>query len=339
MLAWLLVGFILVLQLRLMLGVPLPMEYWIKQLVILVLLIGYYYANEKIFVPRLLHKQKLAGFISLHVCIITLFQVLGRLADVLLLIREKLLQAIFERTHLQINIGHWSSLDATLLLTTCVVAGISTCVALVQIWQSNLRVNEQIMKKQVEAELALLKAQIHPHFFFNTLNNIYALSFDNVDSSRSSLYKLSRMMRYLLYETPNYQTSLKKEIEFVRDYIELMSLRMTDSMHISFESPEEVADKSIVPMILLPFIENAFKHGVSSLKDGEIVVRILQQEEGLHLYVQNRIFKDKSTRVEDGGIGLTNTMRRLNMLYPQRHHLHYGRTENERYIVELDLQL
>lgn len=339
LLAWQLVAFIMIIQLRLILGVPLPIELTLKQIGLFILLIAYYYTNEKVFVPRLLYKEKLPAFIVLHLGIIAGFQVLGRLVDFFFHTKEKMIKLLLDTQQLKLNIDSWTSLDATLLLTSFVVAGVSTCIALVQIWQNNLRANEQIRKKQVDAELALLKAQIHPHFFFNTLNNIYSLSFDDIDNSRASLYKLSRMMRYLLYETPNNQTTLSREVEFVRDYIELMSLRMTETMCIQLEVPEQLVEKPVAPMILLPFIENAFKHGVSSLMQGKIVVRIVQQGNRLQLYVQNYIFKDKSVRIEDGGIGLTNTERRLEMLYPNRHQLHYGRTEHDSYIVELELEL
>lgn len=339
LLAWQLVAFIMIIQLRLILGVPLPIELTLKQVGLFILLIVYYYANEKFFVPRLLYKEKLPAFIALHLGIITCFQVLGRVVDFFFHTKEKMIKLLLDTQKLKLNIDSWTNLDATLLLTSFVVAGVSTCIALVQIWQNNLRASELIRKKQVDAELALLKAQIHPHFFFNTLNNIYSLSFDDIDNSRASLYKLSRMMRYLLYETPNNQTTLSREIEFVRDYIELMGLRMTETMRIELEVPEQLVEKPVAPMILLPFIENAFKHGVSSLMQGEIIVRITQQGNHLKLYVQNHIFKDKGVRIEDGGIGLTNTERRLEMLYPGRHQLRYGRNEQDSYIVELELEL
>lgn len=336
--AWLLVGFILIVQLRVILGISLPTGFYIKQTVLLSLLIVYFYTNERIFVPCLLYKQKQAAFFTLHLGTIAFLQVIGRILDMIFNLREEIIKAIFKVTHIELNPKFLVNLDATLLLTSFVVAGISTCIALIQHWQTNMRTSEQIRKKQLDAELALLKAQIHPHFFFNTLNNIYALSYDNVESSRTSLYKLSRMMRYLLYETPNNLTKLSKEIGFVKDYIELMSLRMTDSMHIQFAVPETIAEKSIAPMILLPFIENAFKHGVSSLRNGSIIIRINQDENLLSLYVENQIFKEQ-TKIEDGGIGLTNTERRLQMTYPDQHRLQYGRTENDSYIVQLELTL
>ncbi|QEC42871.1 sensor histidine kinase [Pseudobacter ginsenosidimutans] len=336
---WMLVGFIMILQLRMVLGVSLPAGFYAKQAIMLSLLIIYFYINECIIVRRLLYKQKLAGFFTLHLGIIASLQVTGRILDIIFNLRHEIIKAIFKVTHVELNPKYWGNLDATLLLTSIVVAGISTCIALIQHWQFNLRASEEIRKKQLDAELALLKAQIHPHFFFNTLNNIYALSYDNAESSRTSLYKLSRMMRYLLYETPNNLTRLSKEIGFVKDYIELMSLRMSDSMNIRFEVPETVSERSIAPMILLPFIENAFKHGVSSLRNGSIIIRISQDENILKLYVENQIFKEHSVKIEDGGIGLNNTERRLQMTYPDQHRLQYGKTENGSYIVQLELML
>lgn len=338
-LAWMLVGYILIMQLSLVLGLSLPVAYYFKQSVLLSFLIAYFYCNEKIFVPKLFYKANRVSFFTLHIGVITFLQLTGKAIDAVFDLRDKMLAAIAATTNVRINLKNWWNLDATLLLTSIVVAGISTCIALVQLWQSDLRKSEAMRKKQLDAELALLKAQIHPHFFFNTLNNIYALSYDNVESSRTSLYKLSRMMRYLLYETPNNQTMLSKEIGFVKDYIELMSLRMTDSMDIRFEVPETVTEKMIAPMMLLPFIENAFKHGVSSFRDGFITIRISQNNDTLMLYVENQIFKDHNTKIEDGGIGLTNTERRLKMTYPTQHTLQYGRTENGSYIVELELTL
>jgi sensor histidine kinase YesM len=330
--AWFLVGFILILQLRMILGVALPANFYVKQSIMLTLLIVYFYTNARIFVPRLLYKQQLATFFILHIGIIAFLQIAGRIFEMIFNLRHEIVKAIFKATSVSLDLDYWDHLDATLLLTSIVVAGISTCITLIQHWQTSLRTSEQIRKKQLDAELALLKAQIHPHFFFNTLNNIYALSYDNVESSRTSLYKLSRMMRYLLYETPNNLTKLSKEIGFVKDYIELMSLRMTDSMDICFEVPETITEKTIAPMILLPFIENAFK------RNGSIIIRINQDENLLTLFVENQIFKEQ-TKIEDGGIGLTNTERRLQMTYPDQHRLQYGRTENDSYIVQLELTL
>src|SRR5690606_41040104 len=113
-------------------------------------------------------------------------------------------------------------------------------------------------KAKIGSELSFLKAQINPHFFFNTLNNIYALTYVDVETSRSALHKLSRMMRYLLYDTQAGITPLSQELSFVKDYIELMKLRLNETTKVVFKEPDLKENIQIPPMLFLPYIENAF---------------------------------------------------------------------------------
>jgi two-component system LytT family sensor kinase len=229
-------------------------------------------------------------------------------------------------------------LDTTLLLTASLLVGLSTSISITQLWQKDLLQRQQLVQKQLDSELSFLKAQIHPHFFFNTLNNIYSLTFIDIESSRASLHKLSRMMRYLLYETQNDRTSLKREIDFVKDYIELMQLRVNGHTTVKFEEPRVITEKSIAPMILLPFVENAFKHGVHSVKESRILVKIRQDCNLLTLEVENTFFGQREQEIDDGGIGLSNTKRRLELIYADQYRLHYG-PDQGKYSVHLELQL
>jgi two-component system LytT family sensor kinase len=229
-------------------------------------------------------------------------------------------------------------LDATLLLTACLLVGFSTSISITRIWQKDLLRSQQLVQKQLDSELSFLKAQIHPHFFFNTLNNIYSLTFIDVESSRASLHKLSRMMRYLLYETENDRTSLQREIDFVKDYIELMQLRVNKHTTVEFEEPLIVTEKAIAPMILLPFVENAFKHGVHSVKESRILIKIRQDSDLLVLEVENTLFPRREQGIDDGGIGLSNTRRRLELIYAKQYRLHCG-PDNDKYSVHLELEL
>jgi len=145
-------------------------------------------------------------------------------------------------------------------------------------------------------------------------------------------------MRYLLYETQNDRTSLQREIAFVKDYIELMQLRVNRITTVKFEEPGIIAEKSIAPMILLPFVENAFKHGIHSVKQSLILVKIRQEEDLLILEVENTLFDRREQEIDDGGIGLSNTMRRLDLIYAKQYKLHYGPGE-ESYSVRLELEL
>ena len=339
-LAWLLAVLMPGIQVGNILGTSLPPAYWIRQFILLCLLIPYFYGNLKFLTPTFLLNHKRGRFMLIHLGIIVSLQVVNGVIDALIDVRGAMIRTISQSLSIDLSGNKWLLADFNLFLTSVVVAGISTSLVVVQEWRVNLNISKQIKEKQVAAELALLKAQIHPHFFFNTLNNIYSLSYEKVEDARTSIYKLSRMMRYLLYETPNNLTSLGKEINFVKDYMELMKLRMTDSMVIHFEVPPTVVEYPISPMILLPFIENAFKHGVSSLVDGTIVVRITQVDRRISLYVENTIIKeDVNSPMEAGGIGLTNTKRRLQMLYPHSHTLRHGRSDDNSYIVELDILL
>ena len=311
------------------------------------LLIGLYYFNARVLVPRLLHRQKLVKFFFVHIIIAVLFQIgnklLNRWVNVMDIVEKAIEDKFQGKFH--ITLGNWS-VDTTLLLTSCLLVGISTSIAVVQIWQKDLLKNQQLQlrsqqlqKQQLDSELSFLKAQMHPHFFFNTLNNIYSLTYTDVENSRVSLHKLSRMMRYLLYETQTDYTSLHKEIDFVKDYIELMQLRLNGNTSIQFEEPAIITEKSIAPMMLLPFVENAFKHGVSSILNGRILVKIEQVEHMLIFEVENTYFANRKIDIDDGGIGLANTKRRLDLIYPENHQLIYGRKDEDKYLVHLELSL
>jgi len=335
---WAFMGFIYVGHIPL-LGFHFPKEYWIKQSVVFVLLIGLYYWNERVLVPRLLYRQKLAQFVFLHVVIVALLYTGAMVYDESVHLSERIIQTIenqFDgKMHININ---GIKIDSTLLLASCLLIGISTSISITRMWQKDLLESQQLLQKQLDSELSFLKAQIHPHFFFNTLNNIYSLTFIDVESSRASLHKLSRMMRYLIYETQNDRTSLLREIDFVKDYIELMQLRVNEHTSVQYEEPAIITEKAIAPMMLLPFVENAFKHGASSTMKSEIKVRVQQESNLLIFEVENTLFPHRGYAIDDGGIGLTNTQRRLELIYAKRYQLQYGPAE-EKYHVRLELEL
>lgn len=303
------------------------------------LLMGLYYLNSGVLVPRLLYRQKAAKFTLLHIAIITLLLSGSFIYDGWAHLPEGIAKSINDKFvgKLQIKLNGLK-LDTTLLLTSCLLVGLSTSVSINRIWQRDLLKSQQLVQKQLDSELSFLKAQIHPHFFFNTLNNIYSLTFIDVESSRAALHKLSRMMRYLLYETQNDRTSLQREIDFVKDYIQLMQLRVNGHTTVKFEEPPFITEKAIAPMILLPFVENAFKHGIHSVKESRILVKIRQDSDLLILEVENTLFPRREQGIDDGGIGLSNTRRRLDLIYAEQYQLHCGPDE-DKYSVRLELEL
>lgn len=129
-------------------------------------------------------------------------------------------------------------------------------------------------------------------------------------------------MRYVLYETRNDFTTLKKEVTFIEDYIKLMQLRLTEHVQVIFEKPPHLNNVQLAPMLLLPFVENAFKHGISTIHPSYIYISINQNDRFLQIEIRNSVFAEKTGHLEESnGIGLINTQRRLNLLYPMKHEL------------------
>lgn len=322
LLLWVLLGTTLLLFHPLSWRVVLPPEFWIKQGILFCLLVLVFYLNANLLVPRLLFRDKIWPFILVVAGISVGLMLLVQMIDLWLNLPELMYRAFRPEGDdpPPLSRSHW--FNPFLLLVSLLVIGISTSIKTVQKWQKDSQIRLDLERQKISSELSFLKAQINPHFFFNTLNNIYALTLSNVELSRKALHKLSRMMRYVLYETQKDTTLLSQEIAFLQDYIELMQLRLSDKVQVCFEPPKPVKEVSIAPMLLLPFVENAFKHGVSALHPSHIFISIRQQGPELQIEVRNSIFTKQPMVVEEShGIGLTNTRRRLDLLYPGRYTL------------------
>ncbi|MEA5138315.1 sensor histidine kinase [Arcicella rigui] len=174
---------------------------------------------------------------------------------------------------------------------------------------------KQTEKEKLNAELSYLKAQINPHFLFNTLNSIYALAIEKSDKTPEAVVKLSGMMRYVLSESSNEYVSLEKEISYIRSYIDLQSIRFEDTINLSFSISGTTFGKKIAPLILIPFIENAFKHGINAEEDSVIKIDISIVENMLKLYVFNNKVSIHLSEESKSGVGILNTSNRLQLLY------------------------
>ncbi|MGX5691371.1 sensor histidine kinase [Arcticibacter tournemirensis] len=317
---WLLFGLLLLLYLPSTWGVRLPAEFWIKQTEIFVLLTTAYYLNSIIIVPRVLLKNHILGFILLVILLSAGITLIVQLSERALLLPELMDKTLRKPGS---NRPVHPPFDIFILMVSFLILGISTSVTAIQKSQQEARKRQLLEQEKVSSELSYLRAQINPHFFFNTLNNIYALTHIDVESSRQALHKLSRMMRYLLYETQSQSALLSKEISFIVDYIELMKLRLTDKVTVQFNAPSLANDPQIAPMLLLPFVENAFKHGVSALQPGYINIDINVNARILKLDIRNTVYSERSVVLEEesSGIGMNNTRRRLDLLYPGKYTL------------------
>ena len=194
----------------------------------------------------------------------------------------------------------------------------------------------ELEKENLEQQLEYLRYQINPHFFMNTLNNIHALIDIDPAKAQETVLELSKMMRYVLYEGDRQVVPLTKEIAFVRTYVKLMQLRYTDKVRITLDLPAEVPDRFIPPMILISFIENAFKHGVSYQHASFIEVKLAVEGNALRFECRNS--KAEKPNEEKGGVGLANVRKRLDLLFNTRYTLNIH-DEADVYTVELNLPL
>ena len=172
---------------------------------------------------------------------------------------------------------------------------------------------KELQKENLEQQLEYLKYQINPHFFMNTLNNIHALVDIDPEKAKDTILELSKMMRFILYEGDKNGVPLTREFDFIHHYLTLMRLRYTDKVDIQVELPEEIPDKTVPPLMLVSFIENAFKHGVSYQQQSFIHIKVNIEHGQLHFICQNS--KADIPNQEKGGVGLTNVQKRLCLLY------------------------
>lgn len=178
----------------------------------------------------------------------------------------------------------------------------------------------QVENDQLQAELRQLKAQIQPHFLFNTLNSIYALAIRNDPRTADTIVKLSEFMRYIIRDAHRDNVSLTKEINYIANYIDLQKARLRDAVLVDYSLEGEVNTLQIAPLLLFSFIENAFKYGVSPDEESRIVIQLRIQTTGLSLYVANNKVQVSSLE-KSTGVGLQNARERLRLLYPDAHQL------------------
>jgi len=184
---------------------------------------------------------------------------------------------------------------------------------------------KEIEKEKLNSELIFLKNQISPHFFFNTLNNIYSLIQIDTDDAQKATLQLSKLMRYLLYESEQGNTLLSREIEFMKSYIDLMKLRLSEKVIVDVDFQSEYTDIVVPPLLFIPFIENAFKHGVSYHEFSFIKIQLNSKGNNI-LFICENSKTDKEEYLHQG-IGLTNIKKRLKLLFPEKHTLDIQKTE------------
>lgn len=212
-------------------------------------------------------------------------------------------------------------------ITSMLVIGFNSAIKLTIKWQAEEQKNKELEKQKLETELAFLKNQISPHFFMNTLNNIHALIDINSDDARESIIKLSKLMRYLLYDSEQGKTTLAKEIEFIKSYVDLMKMRFTDQVKVKLSFPQTIPNIEIPPMLFTSLLENAFKHGVSYQTESFIEIVMNADQKFLFFRIKNSKQDSNNGLNEKGGIGLDNLQKRLDLIYEKSYSLVLNETE------------
>ncbi|HEX8529752.1 MAG TPA: histidine kinase [Cytophagales bacterium] len=315
------------------------------------LLMGVFYLNLLVLVPRLLRTKRVDYYVLQLLAILV--------GNVLLEIR---FESFFAAENVMISSpspavvpllappgGNEGDLAGFLLpmkavvsrsvLITLLVIASSTSIRLAGEWFRNDRLKQEIENEKLTSELNFLKSQVNPHFFFNTLNNIYSLAYRKSDKAPLAIARLSQLMRYLLSSSGKAKVRLQEEIEYIDSYIDLMRLRFTDGFRVRFGKEGKIEDHLIEPMLLIPFVENAFKYSPAGLTQAGIDIRLSVHGYTLTFTVENPYQPDQPVEPSTStGIGQVNVEKRLALLYPGQHELNITKAFDT-YRVALKIQL
>ncbi len=325
-----------------------------KRVFSIFLMVFFFYLNYFIFIPRFLAKRE---FLKYSLIIIT--------SLILVFFSNIIYNRVFEmpfgtgmqygmRQHMQNNDfrgkgKQWGKKQPRQMrmrsmreryekeaLTSAVFIALllSTSIKVTQEWYRNEKEKQVMEKEKLATELSFLKSQVNPHFLFNTLNGIYSLANKKSDKTGGAIVKLSELMRHMLYESEKEMVELDKEIAYLQNYIELQKLRLSKDSRVSFSVEGDTIGKKTEPMLMIPFIENAFKHGVDT--DGaniDVSIKVTNKE--IKLKVVNRISRSQR-KDESSGIGLVNIKKQLENRYPGKHRLEIA-DNGETFSVDLRL--
>ena len=214
------------------------------------------------------------------------------------------------------------------------VTGLSVAIRMTNGWYQVEANQRELERERAEAELSNLKSQLNPHFLFNTLNNIYSLIAFSPEKAQEAVHDLSRLLRYVLYESNQPLVPIEKDLDFLRNYIELMRIRLP--RHVDLQTDIEAATPGVMiaPLLFISLVENAFKHGVSNSQSSFIQITIRQAGDAISCSIRNSYFPKTAGDKSGSGIGLSNLEKRLSLLYPECYHLAYGK-EGENYVAHL----
>lgn len=301
-------------------------KYLQHSLVLSTILLLMFYFNYFFLIPRfLLNEKYLVYIVSLCLTIAVVFYL-----SVALFIYSDFNPKILAETNPYIL-----KIIPVIIINTIALWLLSVVFSILMAAYNRLKETE---KEKFSAQIASLKSQINPHFLFNTLNNIYATTIDSSPKAADMIDKLSDMMRYTMKETQQDYVQLEDEVNYINNFIALQRLRIDRSVKLKYSPLENIPTLKVAPMLLIPFIENAFKHGVNSEQKSSISIDVSVKKAELELRVVNNKVKVQKDIVEKSGLGIENTVHRLNLIYPSKHLLVINDSEKE-FSVTLHINL
>lgn len=292
----------------------------------LLLVVAFFYANLHIFIPRLLGKKYfIFYFLTAGISIAAVGYGSGYI--------ELFFNPNFSHKHDSISVARTTGIVISLVAWV-----ISSGLKITSEWFRSERIKTKVEKEKLQSELLFLKNQVNPHFLFNALNNIYSLEQLKSPLTGEAILKLSELMRYTLYETAEAFVPLEKEVNYLRNYVELQKMGISDEIFISFEVKGDISGKEIEPMLLIPLVENAFKHGISYINKEPISIVLTVDHNSIFLAVENSLSQLQKKTDGTNGIGLVNLKKRLELLYPSRYDFMTEQKGNK-FFAELKIKL
>lgn len=291
--------------------------------------ISLFYINYLFILPTFLNRKKYLW------CALSIFFVVMIFSFIKCGLAYYFYDIVIKRGGSKVVIDFWYYYSSAVFVS-CFFILLSTVLKFIQDWFLNEKVKSNLENENLIAELAFLKSQINPHFLFNSLNNIYSLAYQKSEKTPEAILKLSEIMRYMLYESNEDKVELSNEIRYLENYIELQKLRFKDNIYIKFEINGDLLGLMITPLVLISFVENAFKHGIATDSENPISISLNLSDGKLLFHVSN--IKSSMNKDITGGIGLQNVQRRLSLIYKDRYRLQIDDT-NDIYNCELYLNL
>lgn len=313
-----------------------------------VFLVLFYYINTTLLIPAFLVREKwLIYILSIAVCLWIFLYAPRQIATMIAepepfnpINRAYIRNPLYKGKYYMdgaMRGGQRPGSEAYNTILFLLVFTVGTAISVIQRWLQTEQNRKETENEKLNTELSFLKSQVNPHFFFNTLNNIYSLAVVRSEKTAPAVMKLSAIMRYILTETQRDYVPLSNEVEFIHNFIDLQKVRLTDKVILNFSTEGSIDNLLVAPLLFIPFVENAFKYGVSTKESTRIDIEIATEGSKIIFKASNYIVPSENNLMENTGIGINNVKRRLELMYPDKHKVTTTEKDNY-YNVYLEIQ-